>query len=73
MIKSNWNDLEIRGEIVDAGFEGDPLIGVIKLDPYVEDLQILAPNGVDIFEYLDDAAVDECIDILLNEWRNVRA
>ena len=66
-VTSNLFGLTIRGRIVIGDWDGDPSIpnGVRHWPPYIEDLEVLSPDGTDMLDYLTDECVDLIIDDLL--------
>lgn len=64
----DWKGLQCEGTVVVGDTGGDRSVpgGEFELAPYVEDLQVMGPEG-DIMEYLSLKAVVIIIDMMIEE------
>lgn len=67
-VNIDWKGLQCEGTVVFGDTSGDRSVpgGEFELAPYVEDLEVLGPEG-DIMEYLSSNAIGIIEDIMIEE------
>jgi len=62
-VSINWKGMTVEAEIQPA----EPDVGVML--PYPEDISVITPDNDELYDCLNEAAIDEICALLLEGWR----
>lgn len=71
-VKADWKGMIVMGTIITGDWEGDPAVpnGVHHFDPYVDECEVIAPDGDSIEDDLTERALTKCRDALMEAWND---